>query len=189
MEAEQTRKNQYDVSPFFIERWSPRAFSDQAVADDDLLAILEAGHWAPSCFNEQPWSFIVAKTADARQKFVGFLTDSNKIWASKAPILLALVSKNTFSLNGKPNRWHSFDCGTAWGYMTMEAKRRGYITHAMGGFKQKEASAVLNLSEEYRVEAVIAIGKHGDIHTLPDELQQTEFPSLRKPLEEVIRIL
>ena len=41
-------------------RWSPRAFDpDKPVSHDDLLALLEAARWAPSCFNDQPWRFVV----------------------------------------------------------------------------------------------------------------------------------
>lgn len=41
-------------------RWSPRAFDpDKAVSHDDLLALLEAARWAASCFNDQPWRFVV----------------------------------------------------------------------------------------------------------------------------------
>jgi len=48
-------------------RWSPRAFDpDKPVSHDDLLALLEAAHWAPSCFNDQPWRFVVCdKATDA----------------------------------------------------------------------------------------------------------------------------
>lgn len=36
-------------------------FSDKLVNDSDIVKILEAGRWAPSCTNTQPWHFIVVK--------------------------------------------------------------------------------------------------------------------------------
>ena len=183
------RKSEYAIDPFFINRWSPRAFSAEPINDTDLLAIIEAAHWAPSCFNEQPWFFHIAKTLDARQLFLNFLTESNRIWAKNAPVLIALASEKLFSKNAKQNRWHSFDCGTAWGFLAMEAKRRGYITHAMGGFNQQLASQTLKLSQNQQVETVIALGRHGDPSILPEDLQEREVPSLRKPLPEIMNIL
>jgi hypothetical protein len=43
-------------------RWSPRAFDpDKPVNHDDLLVLLEAARWAASCFNDQPWRFVVCE--------------------------------------------------------------------------------------------------------------------------------
>lgn len=182
------RKSEHAIDPFFINRWSPRAFSTESIDDADLAAIIEAAHWAPSCFNEQPWFFHIAKSTEAKQLFTNFLTESNQVWAKNAPILIALISEKLFSKNSKENRWHSFDCGTAWGFLSMEANRRGYITHAMGGFNQHLASQTLNLSQDQRVETIIALGRHGDPALLPKSLQEREIPSLRKSLSEIMLI-
>ena len=45
-----------DIHPVLAERWSPRAFeSNVKLGTEDLTAILEAGRWAPSSNNGQPW--------------------------------------------------------------------------------------------------------------------------------------
>ena len=54
------RSAEFDVDPLFLDRWSPRAFSGEALSEADLLTILVAAHWAPSAFNAQPWRFIYA---------------------------------------------------------------------------------------------------------------------------------
>ena len=41
------------IHPLIAERWSPRAFSDRAVTEEQLEALLQAARWAPSCFNDQ----------------------------------------------------------------------------------------------------------------------------------------
>lgn len=49
-----------EISGLIAERWSPRAFAaDRPVSRRDLTALMEAARWAPSCFNDQPWRFIV----------------------------------------------------------------------------------------------------------------------------------
>ncbi len=61
-------------------RWSPRAFDpDKPVSHDDLLALLEAARWAPSCFNGQPWRFVVCdKATDETGRQNAFATLAEK---------------------------------------------------------------------------------------------------------------
>ncbi|MGH7472773.1 MAG: nitroreductase family protein, partial [Candidatus Methylomirabilales bacterium] len=50
----------HEIHALLRERWSPRAFADRIVEPEKLRSLLEAARWAPSSYNEQPWSFIVA---------------------------------------------------------------------------------------------------------------------------------
>ena len=54
----------------------------------------------------------------------------------------------------------------------------------MGGFERDKARQVLQLPDQFELHAVVAIGYQGDIHDLPDELQQREQPSQRRSLKE-----
>jgi nitroreductase len=168
------------------ERWSPRAFSDEKINDEDIMGILEAARYAPSCYNEQPWRFIVAKDKEKLEKMNEILFDGNKVWASKAPALILVLSKKTFERNGKDNYWHTFDAGTAWGYLSLEAQKRGLITHAMGGFNKNKAKEIYNISDDYSIITVIAVGKYGNKEDLPDNIKAMEKPSIRKPIEDLI---
>jgi nitroreductase len=168
------------------ERWSPRAFSSDEISHEDIMGILEAARYAPSCFNEQPWRFIVAEDKEGLQKMNEILFDGNKVWASKAPVLILILSKNSFAHNGKDNYWHMFDAGTAWGYLSLEAQRRGLITHAMGGFSKDKAREVYNISDDYSIITVIAVGKYGNKDDLPDNIKAMEKPATRKPVEDLI---
>ncbi|PNV79468.1 MAG: nitroreductase family protein, partial [Fervidicoccus sp.] len=38
-----------------------RSFREEAISEQDLRAILEAGIWAPSGSNAQPWKFFVVR--------------------------------------------------------------------------------------------------------------------------------
>lgn len=179
------RKSEYPVTPLFLNRWSPRAYSNQKVSDSDLNTILEAAHWAPSSFNDQPWRFIVAKTEEQLQVFHSFLGDFNKLWATKAPVLV-LVASDKLRENGDPNGPHAFDAGTAWGYLALQATMLGLATHAIGGFDREKARELLNVPENFELHAVITIGYQGDKNELPEALQQREIPNGRRPLKEVI---
>ncbi|HZH62867.1 MAG TPA: nitroreductase family protein [Metabacillus sp.] len=177
-----TRKPNFDISPQFLNRWSPRSFLEKEVPDEDLFSVFEAARWAPSASNLQPWKFIIARTKEDREKFHSFIMPGNLLWCKKAPVLAVIVSKTT-SERGI-NAWHAFDAGTAWGYLALEANRKGLITHAMGGFEKEKAREVLNVPDDYELQAVIAIGYQGEKEALPENLQERELPSDRSPLKE-----
>ena len=49
------RQSDYPIDPLFLERWSPRAFTAESIAQTDLLTMIEAARWAASSYNSQPW--------------------------------------------------------------------------------------------------------------------------------------
>lgn len=49
-----TRKADCSLHELILHRWSPRAMSDESVADQDLMTLFEAARWAPSSYNGQP---------------------------------------------------------------------------------------------------------------------------------------
>ncbi len=179
------REFNYDIMPEIQTRWSPRAFSPEKVSRQDLLPLFEAARYAPSCFNEQPWRYILALEDEDIERMRGILTADNRLWADKAPALLLVMAHNRFAYNDKENYWHMFDAGTAWGFLSLEAERRGLITHAMGGFSRKRARESFNIPEEYTVICVVAIGKMGDKAELHEKFVEREQPETRKPLEDV----
>jgi nitroreductase len=176
----------YDIMQEIKDRWSPRAFSEEKISKDDLNAILEAASYAPSCFNEQPWRFVLADEEKSLAKMRSILYSSNLQWAQKAPVLLLIIAKKTFSLNNENNFWHMFDTGTAWGFLSLEAQKRGIMTHAMGGFSMSKARKLFKIPEDYEIITVVAIGRYGDISQLGDDLKQREHPDTRKDVSELI---
>ncbi|MEW9093849.1 MAG: nitroreductase family protein [Clostridiaceae bacterium] len=180
------RSFNYNILEEIKKRWSPRAFKEESLSKEDLLPLIEAARYAPSCFNEQPWKFLLMYKNEHLNMTRRILVDSNRLWADKASAFIIILSKNIFDLDGRENYWSKFDAGTAWGYLSLEAEKRGLITHAIGGFKKDLARETLNIPREYDILAVVAIGHLGDKTTLPTEdLINREEPGSRKPLEEV----
>jgi len=174
------------VDPMFPERWSPRAFSPDPIPDETLRSLFEAARWAPSCFNEQPWLFLYAAKPADLEAFRQILTERNRLWASKAPVLAFVFARRSFAKNGKPNRWASFDTGAAWMSLALEARRLGLDTHGMGGYDEEKAYELTGVPKsEYEVIAAIAIGRRGDPSTLPPDMAEQEKPNQRKPLASV----
>lgn len=171
----------YEIDPVVLNRWSPRSFLEKDVPDDILFSVFEAARWAPSAFNFQPWRFIIARTKEDREKYYSFIGEFNKTWCEKAPVLALIISEKP---SDKNNRSNSFDTGSAWGYLSLEATRKGLITHPMTGIDFEKARDVLKVPEDYDINALIAIGYQGQKDELPDSLQKREQPSIRRPLKE-----
>lgn len=74
-----------------LERRSIRKFTAEAVAREDILTILEAGRWAPSGLNNQPWRFLVISRDDPRHaKLAGCTKYAHIVRASAACIAVTL---------------------------------------------------------------------------------------------------
>ena len=179
----------HPIDSIFLDRWSPRAFTGEAVREEDMMSILEAGRWAPSAFNIQPWRFLYSVRDDANwDEFVSTLNSFNAGWAKDAGGLIVLVSDSVVSgTNGKPDRpsgTHAFDAGAAWAQMALQATALGYHAHAMAGVDFDRARTVLNIPERFTIHIAVAIGRRGEPTQLSEDLQQREVPSQRLSLHE-----
>ncbi|WP_027150099.1 nitroreductase family protein [Methylobacter tundripaludum] len=160
-------------------RWSPRAFDpDKPVSHDDLLALLEAAHWAPSCFNDQPWRFVVCdKAADETgwQHAFSVLAEKNRRWAKNAPVLILSVAMENFNHNGQANRWAMYDTGAASVSLCLQATAMGMCVHQMGGFDAEKAREVFNLPGDCKPMAMMAVGYQADVDVLDDDFKEAEL--------------
>jgi nitroreductase len=57
------------------ERRSIRAFTTDPVSDEMVDQVIEAGRWAPSGTNTQPWEFIVVRDQGMKERIAGFVKD------------------------------------------------------------------------------------------------------------------
>ena len=190
MTSANSRTSDYPIDPMFLERWSPRAFTPEAISEADLLSMLEAGRWAASSYNSQPWRFLYAlRDTPHWQTFFDLLVPFNQGWAKNASALMILVSNSLMRPPGAekdvPSHSHSLDAGTASGYVALQAMKMGWYVHGMVGFDMDRAFAELNVPQGYRVEAAYAVGKMGDKSSLPEAMQEREQPSQRRPLSEL----
>lgn len=183
----QHRQSEYDINDIFINRWSPRAMSGEEIEPAELMSLFEAARWAPSSYNNQSWRFLYARRNTKQwQMFLDFLYEGNQTWAKNAAALIVVISKTTFDHNNKPCPSHSFDTGAAWQNLALQGSMQEWVVHAMGGFDKEKTRQTLNIPDDYQIEAMIAVGKPGQIHDLPESLQQKEKPSGRKQTDEFV---
>ena len=179
------RTADYPIERLFLERWSPRAYTGEAMDEATLMTIFEAARWAPSSYNSQPWRYIYARRdTPAWPTLLGLLTGGNPGWAKDAAVLIVAVSKLTMAPRGEemPSHSHSYDAGAGWQNLALQATALGWHAHAMVGMDMPRAAAELHIPEGYRVEAAIAIGKQGDKSTLPEMFKGMEQPNGRNPV-------
>jgi nitroreductase len=177
------------VHELFRARWSPRAFSDREVSNEDLKTIFEAGRWAASSYNEQPWRFLVARKSDgaAYDKILSLLVPQNQSWAKTAPVLFIMAAKRTFSHSGDPNRYNIHDAGQALAQVFLQATALGVHAHGMAGFDYDRARTELGIPDDYDVAAAAALGYLGSPDQLNEQQRQMELAKrTRKPLNEIV---
>ncbi|MBV5261139.1 nitroreductase family protein [Synechococcus moorigangaii CMS01] len=187
---EKPAQTQYPIHPLLRQRYSTVAFDgDRPVESEKIGSLLEAARWASSCYNEQPWRFLIATKADptAYSTMLDCLVETNQTWAKNAYILMVSVGKAHFTRNDNPNPYGMYDVGQALSNLTIQAEAMGLRVRQMGGFDKEKARTVYNIPAGFDPAAAVAIGYPGDLNELPEALQEREqMPRSRKPLTEVV---
>lgn len=175
----------HPVLDLIASRWSPYAFADRSVASDDLRSLFEAARWAPSSYNEQPWSYIVASREQPEEfeRLLSCLVETNQAWAKAVPVLALGCTRLNFTRNGKPNAAAVHDLGLASGSLVLEATARGLAVHQMIGILPDRARQVYGIPEGVQPLTGLAIGYTGDPGSLPEALRNRDLAErTRKPL-------
>ena len=186
---EKPAPNDHPIEEIIRRRWSPRAFSNRAVEPEKLKSLFEAARWAPSSFNEQPWSYIIATSdkPDEYAQMLSCLTEKNQQWARLAPVLMVAVAKLNFDKTGKPNRHAFHDVGLATGTMLVQATALGLFVHQMAGFSIERVRETYGLPEGFEPVAAIAVGYPADPEALPEPFREQEVaPRRRKPISDFV---
>lgn len=185
-----TRHADHPVDPLFVNRFSPRAFTEASLTEAEVLTLLEAARWAPSGSNVQPWRFAYGLRGDTGFATIAeTLVPFNRAWAEKAAALVVIASKTVVERDGvaHPHGSHAFDAGAAWMNLALQAHLKGLVAHAMAGFDKLKAAESLGLPAQHDLHVVVALGYQGAAETLPEALRPREVPSPRLSLAEIAK--
>jgi nitroreductase len=179
----------HPIHPLIAGRHSPRAYTEAPVTAEQLASILEAGRWAASCFNEQPWNFVVARRdadPEAFATLLGLLGAFNQVWAKDASALVITVARKVFTGNGNPNAVALYDVGQAAANMVLQAASMGLASRQMRGFDVERARVELGVPADNDPVSAIAFGVPGDAAKIlpPDVAAKEGLPRVRKPIGE-----
>jgi len=180
-------QTQYPVNKDIVNRWSPRAFSDARISEDQLMTLLEAALWAPSSMNEQPWRYVYAHRGTPEfETMHDCLLDGNKPWTLQASVLILCLAEKAFERNGSPNRHAFHDVGMANANLFAQAISMGIYGHMLGGYDFEKTDKVFNLTGSREAVCFLALGFLGDVNKLDEPFKTRELtPRSRKPLEAI----
>lgn len=148
-------------------RRSIRIYQDIPVPQDLILQILEAGRWAPTGANLQPWHFIVVKDPETRKR-IGevarfFFIKSPHV--EKAPVLLVL------GFDTRKGKYGRYDVTLAGGNMMTMAQSLGLGTCWIGAFDARRVKEILEIPEHIEVIALLTLGYPGEKPETPPRVE------------------
>jgi nitroreductase len=181
---------QQPVHDVIANRWSGRAYdATKSVSKEQVISLLEAARWAPSCFGDEPWRYVVSNKGDnlpAWQAAFDCLVPGNQGWAVNAPVLLLICADTLFRHNDKPNKWAAYDTGAATENLCLQATALGLMAHQMGGFDAEKARQTVKVPERYQILAMVTVGYQAAVDNLADDVKERELSARsRKPLGEL----
>jgi nitroreductase len=139
-----------------LSRRSIREFTEAKVPREDITTILNAGRWAPSGLNNQPWKFIVIQQKETMEKMAG-CTHYSKI-VINAPLLIAVyLDQDTMY-----NRTKDLQAvGAAIQNMLLASCELGLGAVWLGEIlnNKEKVNLILSCPESMELMAVLAIGR------------------------------
>jgi len=170
-----------DIVPELKNRESPFVFNEKDVEKEKIEALIEVARWAPSCFNNQPWSYVFVRKGDSTRKDLEEALSLGNGWAKQAPILVAVGAKpdEDCDVNGLP--YYAYDTGLSVMSMVVEAEHLGLRTHQMAGYDEKKVKKALGFHESQRIIVLFALGYEGDVKSVWDKLEQRIKDRLAQP--------
>lgn len=156
-------------------RRSIRRYLADPVPDEVLQQVLEAGRWAPSANNQQPWVFVVVQDEQIRKQVAAHATYylARHARVDEAPVLIALCAQARSRLS---RRQPGGDVRMAGMQMMLQAKALGLGTCWIDGLERDAVSKVLHIPDYLDIVALMTVG-------FPAE---TPPETPRKPLFETV---
>lgn len=153
-----------------------RRFKPNPIDEEMIQMILEAGRWAPSFSNLQPWKFIVIKDQGLKNALDKAARESVlHLGINEAPVVILVC------VDRRIDPLHAIEAGAAATQnMTLAAYSLGLGAGWIGIWGTEAETSIqkiLKLPETVRAVSLVPIG-------IPDESPQ----AYRKPLEELIKL-
>ncbi len=163
-------------------RWSPRSFAETPITEEKVKILLEAGRWAASASNIQPWRVIWGlKGTKMYDRIFDCLDEFNQSWAKNSQMLWINAFKKTMVKNEKENFHALHDLGLFMGNVTHQANSMGIAVHQMAGVQFKKALKDFKFTEDYHVATAVAFGYFGgNPESLPEDLKEQELKNMRE---------
>lgn len=136
-----------------------RAFEPVRITDEIIKEFAVSASLAPSCFNNQPWRFVFARSPEVLGKMREALSPGNE-WAGAASMIIAVFAKKELDCVVKEREYFLFDTGMATAFLILRATELGLVVHPIAGYNENRARKILNIPGDMRVITLVMVGKH-----------------------------
>jgi nitroreductase len=180
------------VLQLLARRHASRAIAPRPIDPAIIDELVDAARLAPSCFNKQPWRFLVLVGDEALAKGRAALSASNAVWAARAPVLIATYARRDDDCVLKDGRaYYHFDTGLAVMNLMLAATERGLTARPMAGFRPAALKEAFALADADEPVVMLAVGYPDDDEShLPEEKRGLDAaPRARKAAGEIARVL
>lgn len=168
-----------DANETLLSCRSVRHFTDTPIAEDGVRRILQAGRWAGSAKNVQPWHFVVVRKKETLDQLAACGHYASHLRGAAVAIVLVTP----------PGRWADFDAGRAAQNMMLAAWAEGIGSCIASLHEEARARKVLGVPEEYQAHIAISFGYplKGAPQVIEGRPREEVLASIgRRPLEEVV---
>jgi len=146
-------------------------FKQEPVTEEQLEAILEAGRWAPSFANSQPWEFIVVRDKELRTELNGLVQRIAVARRGHVALSASGIGDAPVAIVVAVDPWrdpqHHLEAGVAAAQnMALAAHSLGLATYWAGVYSPRggrrtpegKIKQLLHIPKEHRVVALFPIG-------------------------------
>lgn len=173
------------------ERRSIRKFKEEKVEKNVINEIVSAASFAPSWKNTQTARYTIVENKEIKNRIaeegvLGFTYNQKTISGAPQLVVVTYVEKRSgFERDGsystsKGDRWENFDAGIAAQTFCLAAHDKGVGTVILGIFDDEKVGSIIDVPENQKVAALIAMGyPEGDTPSAPK----------RKSTEEILRFI
>ena len=152
-----------------LSRRSIRHYDQRQIPKDVLDTILEAGRYAPSAANMQPWHFIVVTNEEIKKELSKGLFSK---FLKNSPLVIVGCCHTSLFVG----KWSKIDTTIALQNMVIAAWAFGVGSCWIGSFKENRVRRLLNIPVDWNVVALISFG-------YPVEIPK---PHGRKPIQKIV---
>lgn len=171
-------------------RRSIRSFRPDPVSDESIAKIIEAGRWAPSSANSQPWEFIVVRDPVTKEKIQSsiqscitrikelrdfpFLRTFTAGYMLEAPVQLVVVGDPRFRYVSMMHRVEeNIEQFAFWGSVSMAIQNMLLAITALGlgtavftNFFPEEVQPLLSIPDPLRIVCILPLGYPNEVRGL-----------------------
>ena len=151
------------VNSLIEARRAKRALSTEPVLQEEVELLIQAAHLAPSCFNNQPWRFVVIDEEETLAAVKDAMPKGN-YWTKPAPVIIAVVSHRDLDCKLSDNRdYYLFGCGMAVGNLMIQATQMDLVAHPIAGYNPVKVKEILGIPGDYALITLVIVGRPGDV--------------------------